>query len=403
MAEVNWRHLTFVEFVSGQHLDLFVEARGKEEIAKGAVEVLTRIQSTGTEHGLWLEALGQASGWQQDTARLLQAIAAYEMCCDKIMKIPEGTFEDAVDWVQDVQILWEGEQKQDITNFLIGGYIVYRTAVSDSELSQAGAFARMMLAPVGLTAKIVQEDLTGWQEGAQMEEGDVLKALAAYEKISNSKMVCGKVDTGVKIILPKVAEEAAKGKGRELREDHKDGDVEALTQRVKELEAKLAEKDEFEEATTENIKKFLEKEGLPKWMTSLCGSVIEYLDSNENSKGDALARQAWGLIRESQHTYSSRYGSFIGGRKNGPRASPGTGIGQPKNKKSGIPVAKIVAEGGKTFYEDTAGGRFKVVKLDDVVYYMTKGKSLCCDIAGPPPSSRKQCGKAHWIWDCPDL
>ena len=69
--------------------------------------------------------------------------------------------------------------------------------------------------------------------------------------------------------------------------------MEALTQRVKELEAKLAEKDEFEEATPKNIKKFLEKEGLPKWMTSLCGSVIEYLDSNENSKGDALARQAW--------------------------------------------------------------------------------------------------------------
>ena len=58
------------------------------------------------------------------------------------------------------------------------------------------------------------------------------------------------------------------------------------------MEAKLAEKYEFEEATTENIKKFLEKEGLPKLMTSLCGLVIEYLDSNKNSKGDALARQA---------------------------------------------------------------------------------------------------------------
>ena len=74
--------------------------------------------------------------------------------------------------------------------------------MSDSKLSQAGAFARMMLAPVGLTAKTVQEDLTRWQEGAQMEEGDVLKALAAYEKFSNSKMVCGKVDTGVKIFFP---------------------------------------------------------------------------------------------------------------------------------------------------------------------------------------------------------
>ena len=102
MVDVNLGNITFVEFVIGQHLDLFVEACGKEEIAKGAVEVLTRIQNTGTEHGPWLEALGQASGWQQDAARLLQAIAAYEMCCDKIMKIPEGAFEDAVDWVQDV-------------------------------------------------------------------------------------------------------------------------------------------------------------------------------------------------------------------------------------------------------------------------------------------------------------
>ena len=133
-------NIAFVEFVTGQHLDLFVEARGKEEIAKGAIEVLTRIQNTGTEDGSWLEAPGQASGWQQDTSRLLQAIAAYEMSCEEIMKIPEGTFQDVVDWVQDVRIIWEGDQKQDLTNFLIGGYTVYCMAVSDSELSQAGAF-----------------------------------------------------------------------------------------------------------------------------------------------------------------------------------------------------------------------------------------------------------------------
>ena len=62
-----------------------------------------------------------------------------------------------------------------------------------------------------------------------------------------------------------------------------------------------------------------------------------------------------------------------------------------------------MAEGGKTFYEDTTGGPFKFVKLDDVVYYVTKGDSLCCNIAGSPPASCNQCGRTHWIWDCPDL
>ena len=282
-------------------------------------------------------------------------------------------------------MIWEEDQKQDLTNFLIGGYTVYRISVSDSELSQAAAFTGMMLAPVGLAAKAVQEDLKGWNEGAQMEEGDVLRAPAAYEKFSSSKMVCGKVDGGIKIFFKKGTDDAAKGKGRENQEEHKDGDVEAPTQRVKEPEARLAEKDDFEETRMENVKKFLEKEGLPKWMTSLCGSVIEYLDSNENSKGDALARLAWGLIRESQQTYSRRCGSFIGGRNKGPRASPRSGIGQPKSKNSGIPLAKIVGEGGKTFYEDTTGGRFKFVKADDVVYYVTQGDNLCYDIARPPP------------------
>ena len=60
MVEANLGNITFVEFVTGQHLDLFVEAFGKEAIANGAVEVLTRFQSTGTEQGPWLEALGQA-------------------------------------------------------------------------------------------------------------------------------------------------------------------------------------------------------------------------------------------------------------------------------------------------------------------------------------------------------
>ena len=52
---------------------------------------------------------------------------------------------------------------------------------------------------------------------------------------------------------------------------------------------------------------------------------------------------------------------------------------------TGIPLAKTVAEGGKTFYEDTAGGRFKFGKAEDVVYYVTKGDGLCYDIAEPPP------------------
>ena len=51
-------------------------------------------------------------------------------------------------------------------------------------------------------------------------------------------MVCGKVDSGVKIFFQKVVDEGAKGKGRERREDQKDSEVEALSQRVKELEAK---------------------------------------------------------------------------------------------------------------------------------------------------------------------
>ena len=61
MVEANVGSITFVEFVTGQHLDLFVEALGKEAIANAALEVITRFQSTGTEQGPWLEALGQAS------------------------------------------------------------------------------------------------------------------------------------------------------------------------------------------------------------------------------------------------------------------------------------------------------------------------------------------------------
>ena len=66
---------TFVDFVKGQHLDLSIEAGGKEEIANGALEVLTGIAVAGVHHGPWLP-LGQASGWQEDSSKLLQAITA---------------------------------------------------------------------------------------------------------------------------------------------------------------------------------------------------------------------------------------------------------------------------------------------------------------------------------------
>ena len=42
-------------------------------------------------------------GWQQDPLKLLHAITAYQMCCDKHMKIAERTFED----VDDLSIGWQ--------------------------------------------------------------------------------------------------------------------------------------------------------------------------------------------------------------------------------------------------------------------------------------------------------
>ena len=82
--------ITFVDFVNGQHLDLFIEARGKEEIAKGAVEVLTRILAARVDYGPRLQALDQASRWQGDSSKLLQTITAYEMYYTKHMKIPDN-------------------------------------------------------------------------------------------------------------------------------------------------------------------------------------------------------------------------------------------------------------------------------------------------------------------------
>ena len=80
--------ITFVDFVNGMHLELFVETAGKEEVAKVAVEVLTRIQNAGLQP--WLHALGQTSGWQLDPSKLLRAIAANEMCCHKHMRLGRG-------------------------------------------------------------------------------------------------------------------------------------------------------------------------------------------------------------------------------------------------------------------------------------------------------------------------
>ena len=121
------------------------------------------------------------------------------------MKVPEGIFEGAVDWVLDVHTEWIASEKQGIENFLIGGYSVFKTALNDQELGQAGAFVGMMLAAVGLNGKRVPSELNAWPEGQEPDENDALKALAAYEKFSSTKLICGKVDGKIKLTVPKQA------------------------------------------------------------------------------------------------------------------------------------------------------------------------------------------------------
>ena len=154
-----------------------------------------------------------------------------------------------------------------------------------------------------------------------------------------------------------------------------------LTQEVKGLEAKLARKHKLEEVTVDSIKSFMDKDAPPKWMNSMCASLIDYRESHDLNTGETLPKAAWGLIAGNTQTYAGRIGTFTLGRgaghKQGLKARIG---GKVKTKKTTSPLAKVIAERRKTFFNDTSRGRFKFVKCGDVVYSITKSGIPCSNI-----------------------
>ena len=80
-----------------------------------------------------------------------------------------------------------------------------------------------------------------------------------------------------------------------------------LTRRNGELEANFAGKDEMEQISVEDITTFLEKEPIPKWMTTLCCLVVQFPESKDDTKGDTLTNHASGLFCKSQQTYVGKY------------------------------------------------------------------------------------------------
>ena len=56
------------------------------------------------------------------------------MCYDKHMRILDRTFEDAADWVANVQIRSGDSENKVLSDFLIGRYAVYRTTILETHL-----------------------------------------------------------------------------------------------------------------------------------------------------------------------------------------------------------------------------------------------------------------------------
>ena len=145
------------------------------------------------------------------------------------------------------------------------------------------------------------------------------------------------------------------------------------------------------------LDEFVEAPGNAKWMRETTASLKKFLESNEEDKGETLAKELWEVMLVSKDNYKEKYPS--GGHSVTGGSHKGTGK-QPQSRVTARSAKELERLGARTWIEATRKGRFRFAELENITYYCTARGDNAYDVAKGPPGPCGECGDSHWIWDC---
>ena len=134
MSATSMESLTFKDFVSKGHFEVYKSTLPADHLARAAVEIMQRIRDAGVDHDKWLQDLKVASGWEEDPLKLLHATAGYESCCRCIIDVQTGEFKAK----KETELAVSDEIRARIKSFLETQWTTFEKLCFSAEIAKAG-------------------------------------------------------------------------------------------------------------------------------------------------------------------------------------------------------------------------------------------------------------------------
>ena len=387
MSAISMESLTFKDFVSKGQFEVYKSTLPADHLARAAVEIMQRIRDAGVDHDKWLQDLKVASGWDEDPLKLLHAIAGYESCCRCTIEVQTGEFKAK----KETELAVSDGIRARIRSFLESQWSTFEKLCSSAEIAKAGMEVAQLAAKHRLA---IREFAEGIPETRKPEDPEfVLKAMGALALFDNFKWIIIREGHKLNLVSADASDVGKPNASVDPEEQEISKQMEALKVRLEhKRRAKIVRP-----LTPAALDEFVEAPGNAKWMRETTASLKKFLESNEEEKGETLAKELWEVMLVSKDNYKEKYPS--GGHSVTGGSHKGTGK-QPQSRVTARSTKELERLGARTWIEATRKGRFRFAELENITYYCTARGDNASDVAKGPPGPCGECGDSHWIWDC---
>ena len=387
MSAISMESLTFKDFVSKGQFEVYKSTLPADHLARAAVEIMQRMRDAWVDHDKWLQDLKVASGWEEDPLKLLHGIAGYESCCRCTVDVQRGEFKAK----KETELAVSDEIKARIKWLLESQYNTFEKLCSSAEIAKAGMEVAQLAAKHRLA---IREFAQGIPETWKPEDPEfVLWATGALALFDNFKWII--IREGHK--LNQVSADASDG---EKPDAPVDPEKQEISKQMEALKVRLEHKRRAKivrPLTPAALDEFVEASGSAKWMRETTASLKKFPESNEEDKGETLAKDLWELKLFSKDSYQEKYPS--GGHIVTGGSHKGTGK-QPQPRVTERSAKELERLGARTWIEATRKGRFRFSEWENITYYCAARGDNAYDVAKGPPGPFGECGDRHSIWDC---